>query len=399
MKFKKHYFRGHVPDGFSSLYTAKTINFAASGLLGIFLPIFLYNLFEGDFALTMMWYLIGSLLYMIVVAYGAQFLDKVGFRRSLQISAVLGALFYLTFYFMDIGGPIQYLVPLSIITLTAWRMTYWLPYHIKFTQLTDKKNRGKQVSVMLATASLLGIFAPIIAGTLITKLGFDILFIIAIVLFLASGIPYVTIPRTHEKYSWSYKETWRQLFLKKNRTIVVPMMADGAENVIGVVVWPIFIFNILDGNYFEVGAVSTLIIGFTIIVQLLTGSYIDGKGKRKLLRLGSILYSLGWIFKIFVATTFHIFVAGIYHSVMKVFTRTPFDTLVYEIAADQGHYIDEFSTLREMAISMGKALMLIVTIVISLYTSVVWTFVFAAAASLLFNILYVKQIHLIGETK
>ena len=389
---KKGYFSGSVPEGFNSLYTAKTINFAASGLLGIFMPIFLYTLFDSNFQLVMMWYLIGILLYMTVIAYGAQFLNRFGFRKALQVSAIFGALHYIVFYFMN-KETMLYLIPISIITLTFWRMTYWLPYHIKFVQFTQKKNRGRQLSLMLATASLLGVFAPIIAGAIITHLDFKVLFIIAIVLFLASGIPYLTIPRTHEKYSWSYIETWKQLFSKKNRTLVVPLISDGAENAVGIIIWPIFIFEILNGNYFEVGAISTFIIGATTIMQLATGKYIDKKIKKEyMLKLGSIMYSLGWIFKIFVATSFHIFAAGAYHSVMKVFTRTPFDTLVYEIAADQGHYIDEFTTLREMAIGIGRVVMLVVAIIVSLYASIAWTFALAAVASLGLNVLYSKHV-------
>lgn len=390
--FKKGYFCGSVPEGFNSLYTAKTLNFAASGLLGIFMPIFLYNLFDSNFQLVMMWYLTGILLYLALIPYGAQFLDQFGFRKALQVSALVGALHYVVFYFMNKETAL-WLIPTSIITLTIWRMTYWLPYHIKFAQFTEKKNRGKQLSLMLATASLLGIFAPVIAGAIITHLEFKILFIITIVLLLASAIPYITIPRTHEKYTWSYRKTWKQLFAKKNRTLVVPLVADGAENAVGIIIWPIFIFEILNGNYFEVGAISTLIIGSTVIIQLVTGKYVDGKIKKEyMLKLGSIMYSLGWILKIFVATSFHIFAAGAYHSVMKVFTRTPFDTLVYEIAADQGHYIDEFTALREMAIGVGRVIMLIIAVVVSLYASIAWTFALAAVASLGLNILYSKHV-------
>ena len=154
-----------------------------------------------------------------------------------------------------------------------------------------------------------------------------------------------------------------------------------------------FIFEILNGNYFEVGAISTFIIGATVVIQLITGKYIDGKIKKEyMLKLGSILYSLGWVLKIFVATAFHIFAAGAYHSIMKVFTRTPFDTLVYEIAADQGHYVDEFTTLREIAISIGRIITLIVAIIVSLYASIAWTFALAAVASLGLNMLYSKHV-------
>lgn len=394
LSHKHFYFKGEIPDGFNSLYIAKTINNIAGGLLGIFLPIFLYELFEGNFQLVMTWYLIGSIAYLIVVAYGARFLDLVGFRTSLKASAILGALFYAIFYFLSPDNT-WILIPISIILLTIWRMTYWLPYHIEFTKLTKKRDRGKQLSLMLATASLIGIFTPVIAGALITQEGYDTLFIIAIVLFLVSSIPYFTIPRTRETFSWNYSQTWKQLFSKKNRSMLIPLIADGAENIVGVIIWPIFIFNVLEGNYFEVGAVSTLIVAATIGIQLFTGSYIDGKGKHRVLKAGTVLYAFGWILKVFVATAFHIFIAGVYHSVMKIFVRTPFDTLVYEIAADQGHYIDEFSTLREMAIGIGKILMLSIAIIISLYSSILWTFVIAAIASLLFNLAYAERIRLI----
>ena len=139
------------------------------------------------------------------------------------------------------------------------------------------------------------------------------------------------------------------------------------------------------------GAISTFIIGVTIIVQLSIGSYIDGKGKRKMLQLGSVLYSAGWFIKIFVVTGFHIFAAGIYHNIVKMFTQTPFDTLVYEMAADQGHYIDEFTALRELAINTGKVLMLAVALGISLFFSIEITFIFAAVSSLLLNMVYINR--------
>ncbi len=386
----KHYFKGDVPHGFTSLFVSKIFMFVASGLLGVFMPIFLYELFDGNFQYVMIWYLVGCSMYLILIAYGAQLLNKIGFKRSLQISALLGALYYAIFFFVD-KDSWQQLLPIALLVITLWRMTYWLPYHVKFTQLSDKKNRGKQLSLLLATASILGVFAPLIAGIIIDKFDFSILFAITTILFIVTFIPFTTIPRVREKFTWSYMRTWQELFKKKNQSLVIPLIAGGAENVVGILIWPIFIFNILDGNYFETGAISTFIIGVTIIVQLNTGSYIDGRGKKKMLRLGSALYSLGWFMKIFVATGFHIFAAGIYHSVVKIFTQTPFDTLMYEIAADQGHFIDEFTALREIALNIGKVLMLVIALGVSLFYSIEVTFIFAAVASLLLNIVYINK--------
>ncbi len=169
-------------------------------------------------------------------------------------------------------------------------------------------------------------------------------------------------------------------------------MADGAENVVGLVVWPIFIFEVLRGNYFQVGLISTLIVGAVILLQLMMGKILDrGLKKEKIIKFGSILYSAGWIFKIFIATAFHIFIIDAYHKLMKVFLRIPYDALTYEIAADQGHYVDEFTVIHEMAIQLGKVLILLLIIGLVFFVPISWTFALAALASIALNLLRAKH--------
>ncbi|MCG2809306.1 MAG: hypothetical protein L6275_03130, partial [Candidatus Portnoybacteria bacterium] len=103
------------------------------------------------------------------------------------------------------------------------------------------------------------------------------------------------------------------------------------------------------------------------------------------------LYSAGWVVKIFITTAFHIFMVGAYHSVAKIFLRTPFDALTYEIAANQGHFVDEFTVLHEIAINFGKALMVLLIVVISFYLAIQWTFILAAASAIVFNLLSERQ--------
>lgn len=383
----KKYFNGSVSRGFASLYIGKTTVMIASGLLGIFMPIFLYNLFGQNFQSMVLYYGSGYLLYGIFVALGAGFLNKFGFRRALRLSILFGALFYTIFYFMGANNYL-YLVPLSILILTFYRLLYWIPYRVDFAKFTDKENRGKQLSAVRATRNIIGIFIPLIAGWIISRFGFDILFLAAIALYLVSYLPYLALPRTEEKFSWTYRETWQYFFSKRYRKTILAFMADGAETIVGFIVWPIFIYEILKGNYFQVGAVSTLIIAVTVIVQLYTGKYIDAKKHRhKILRWGTLFYSLGWIVKIFIATSFQIFAAGTYHNLAKIFTRTPFDVLTYEMAADNGHYIDEFTVLHEMAVASGRILMVAAVLLISIFFEIQWTFLLAAGAALLLNLL------------
>jgi len=388
---EKKYFNKSLSKGFIRLYTGKTIVMVASAMLGIFLPIFLYNLFDKNFQAVVIYYGLGSFFYGVTVSFGVKFLNKFGFRNALRASVILGMTFYIIFYFID-QNNLKYLIPFSLLILTFYRLFYWLPYHVDFAKFTDKKTRGRQVSVIEATRSVLGVFIPLIAGLIVSYFDFNVLFIIAIVLYFLSGIPYLTIPRTREKFVWTLKETWKQFFSKKRRKTVIAYMADGSENIIGIAVWPIFIYQLLDGNYFKVGAISTLIIAISVVAQLFLGKYMDLKTKKeKVLKWGSFLYSFGWLIKIFISTTFQIFIAGAYHSIASIFLRTPFDALTYEIAADQEHYVDEFTVLREMAIQSGKVLMATLIVLISFFFAIQWVFLLAALASMVFNLLEKKN--------
>lgn len=389
---KKIYFDGRVSHGFVSLYTGKTIVMIAAGLLGLFLPIFIYNLFGKNFQYTALYFALGSFFYMVAVALGAKFLNTFGFRRSLRISIFLGAAYYAVFYFIKEDNLI-YLIPLAIIVHLFYRLSYWLPYHVDFAKFTNRKNRSRQVAAIGATREIMGILLPLLAGFIIIKFGFDILFVMVIILHLVSGISYITIPRTYEKFSWTYLKTWQKFFSKEYRKTAVAFIAMGAEETTAMVIWPIFIYQLLQGDYLKVGAVSTFIIAATVILNLTLGRALDKKLKKeKVLKFGSIFYASGWVIKIFIVTALQIFVVGVYHNLMRVFTRMPFEALAYETAADQGHYVDEFTVLREIAINTGKTSVLILAVFGSMFLAIQWVFVLAAIAAIGFNLLGKKFI-------
>lgn len=385
--FIKKYLDTSLSRSLLGLYIGKTMVMAGTALLGLFLPIFLYNLFDGDFKLVMAYYGLGYLFYGLTVVFGAQLLNKIGFRRGFQISVLFGALFYAIFYFMNKDNYL-YLIPLSLFVLIIYRLLYWIPYHTNFAKFTSSKSKGREVSMFNATRLALSIFIPTIAGLIIINLGFNILFLIAIFLYLGSGIPYFFIEHTKEKFSWSFKETWEYLLLKRRRNITLAYFARGAENVIDIIVWPVFIYQILQGNYFEVGAISTLIIGASIIVQLVLGREIDlDIRKKRALKFGSFFYAIGWIIKIFITSAYHIFLVGVYHRIARIFVETSFDSITYEIAADEGHYIDEFTVLHDMAINFGKSLMAGLVIIVSLFLGMKWLFALAVLFVFFFNLL------------
>jgi hypothetical protein len=160
--------------------------------------------------------------------------------------------------------------------------------------------------------------------------------------------------------------------------------------VVNLIVWPIFLYVLLDGNVFDIGAISAVIVAATIVIQLLVGRYLDREtsSKERTLRIGSTLYAVGWILKIFVLSTLHVFVIGLYHNIVKIFTATPYSAILYDMSSDKGDYVDEFTVVREMAGHLGRTVCLVVIAVISIFIPLAWTFILAAVASISLNLVY-----------
>lgn len=374
-----------LSGGFVALFSGRAIQFAGTSLIGLFLPIYLFIVYGHDIKKVIYFYLIGHIIYTLLLPWGAQFLNKIGLRRSLLISIPIFAFYYIAIYFIERDALLYSF--LAIVAITVGRILFWLPYNTDMAKFTAPNVRGKGVGLMWASNTFLSVTMPLVSGFIIADFGYNIVFILAVVIYLSSIIPFLALPHTREKYSWGYVETFKHFFSKRNRGLVLANMANGAENTVGIIIWPIFIWDLLDGNYIAVGTLSSLIVVVTIILQLGVGKYTDVFNKRKMIHWGSLFYAFGWIGKIFVLTSFQIFIAGTYHKFVQIFKDTPFDALNYEIMADHGHYVDEYTVIREMAVQMGKFFMLLFILLIALNFGLNWTFALAALASLFINLL------------
>src|SRR3989344_2648723 len=264
---KKHYFEGPLSRGFTSLYIGRSITTVAGGLLGLFLPVFLYNLFHGNIALVLLYYSASHFLYLIFVVFGAQFLNRFGFRNALRASVLAGALHFGIFIFVT-EKTAWFLIPFTVFILLIYRLLYWIPYHVDFAKFTSTQNRGRELSLMEATFLIISTLVPVIAGFIIVRYDFSVLFFLAIVLYLVSGFAYITIPETNERFSWGYFETWKKFFSHLHSRTLFGYIADGAESVVGLIIWPVFFFQILGGNFLSGGIIPTPTPAGAIVVQL-----------------------------------------------------------------------------------------------------------------------------------
>lgn len=385
LEFEELYLKTKLAPGLVSLYSNRIVQQIATGLIGLFLPIFLFSYFAGSIHKVLLFYIVSFILAGLFIPLGAILMSKIG----LKISMILGSLFLVGYFvFLYLLNSNWFLALFLILaSLTLFRMFYWIPYHTDFAEFTNKRSRGKEIALLVSITTLVSVFLPFIAGLIIDKFDFSILFLMSIIISSISIIPILLLRSVQEKYSYSYLQTFKEVFKKKNRKLFLAFGGDGAETIVGIIIWPIFIFQLLQREYLIVGIVTSLIILVSIALRLVMGALTDKMSKRRLIKVGSVLYFVGWIGKLFVQTAFQIFVISSYHSFAAIVRRTPFTTLMYEQAADRGHYVDEYTVLREVSINIGRIAMLALLFVLFYFVGLTAAFILAAIASLLINIL------------
>jgi len=383
----------HRKDGFLQLFISKRlIQGLATAMMGMFVPIFLYETTGFEFWIVGLFYAIVSVGYALFLIPGMTITNKIGFSRALAVASVFAVAQFILLYFATANNIWYLFLPLAFF-FVVYRIFHWVPYHVDFTAFTQGGERGKDVSLMFATIAFMGMLGPILAGYIVHNSGYEVLFAIGVVLLTFSGVSYLFVPAVEQKFTWTYRETLQQLFSPSFRNVLVGEMANGAEVIVSLIAWPIFLYTVLKGNMLEIGALSTVIVAVTVVIQLIVGKHIDGKGTNKIrtLKRGSLLYAAGWIFKIFVISAGQIFFVGLYHNITKIFIKTPYSAILYDMSGEQGQYVDEFTVMREMASHIGRASALLIMVGLTFFISLEWTFLIGVVASLSVNAIYQAQ--------
>ena len=197
--FHPHYLSSRISGGLVSIYSSRIILSISSALMGLFLPIFLFELFDLKLSYTLIYFLIDYAIYGTFVALGAKFsLNKLGIKASIIISTVWMSLYYVMFYFMTgpggkIGlimgedrGKILLLLGLTIFFMNLQRLMYWVPVHTEMTKFTDRANRTKELSLLEAICIAFNAIIPAFAGWVLMTYGYNILFVIAVFITFVS---------------------------------------------------------------------------------------------------------------------------------------------------------------------------------------------------------------------
>lgn len=375
-----------IHKGLMALMLHRILLNTGAALLGLFFPIYLYGLYHQNLQAVFLYGLAYYLFAGILEPVGVKLMMHIGLKNSMRV----GVLFYILFFFVLFLGE-SFLSPffitvLSLCALILWHITYWVPYHTEFAKTANRRTFGSVLGGFSAIASLIGILIPSISGWLIENVGYWALFLSSITMTTLSLFPLHGLQTVKETYVYGFFQTFKELFSKRHRHFLLVFAAEGAEGAIGFFVWPLFLFTLLKENYVEAGMITTVVALLSMFLQLGIGRLVDKiQDHRRLSRIGMRLTAVGWFLKCLIDSVSQLIFYGTFHSFALILMRTPFEALMYTKAADSGHYIDEYTVLREMALSVGRVFAFLVLILLGSYFEFWMAFILAGIATCFFE--------------
>lgn len=385
-----HYFDHPLKHKFWALMKHRALFFIATGLMGLFLPIYLLT--EGKFSIEMIALLYGvaSLVYVLLIPHMRHVINTLHIQSSLITAVIFFSLYLATLAY---GVPYDIsLVVLAFIFLIGFRFLYFTPYITEFASQTEGGQTTRQVGMIQIIKMVTNIFAPFLAGYIVAYYSYNVLYGIAIFFMLLSIVPLTELGKEkHVEFTWTSKEVWRNYrkYLKTKASYAY--IALGMETFMILFIWPIVLYIVLKGDVLLVGFVATAISIVMIIVQALISKLMDTKmSRRKSARLMTPLSALGWVGKVFVTSTGGLVIIGIYHDFTKMFVTGSIGSLEADTIRESKDYMDEFISVREMYIHTGRFLAALFVIIL-LTTFGVQTTLWIAVVGTLLQIGFLKK--------
>lgn len=372
------------------LFVSTTMVNLALAMVMIFEPIYLYNI-GYSLQQIMLFYLITYILYFVIMPLGAKYAKKHGYERGIFFGTTLFIVYYVILFFVSKYAILFYIAPLI---LAVQKMFYWPAYHADFARFSDQEEEGRELSSISVINSFVFIIGPALAGFIIASWGYGALFTVASILFLVSNIPTLLTTEEFSPQSFSYFDSYKSLFSRKNLKSLIAYFGFGEEFVV-LVVWPVFISLIIK-DFFQLGVVVALATLVTTLITFSVGKLTDHKNKRAVLSLGSAVYSLSWFMRLLVVNATGIFFVDSLSRLGKDSLSIPMMAITYErakdVKEDQHHHVMSSVVFFEMSLVIGK-LIAIALIFFALFfvgselLAFKFTFILAGVMTLLYMLL------------
>lgn len=372
----------HKSQYLSLLYVVATVRTFVFVLLGLFLPIFIFNIFlqegfseKGAIRLVVFAFLFFQITHGLLVTL----VSKINAKYGTKTGFLTGQFFLTIFLFLLFYSQNPPLVLLNFILWGVAGSFYWVSYHTFFLEVAKQKKFGEELGLLEILGVTTGLIAPSLAGLIITIFGFNLLFIVCLILILLSMIFLIFVKDSEKLEAVSFLDVKNEILGKKRDFI--SFVGAGGEEVIYSVAWPLLLFTIFK-NYVEVGMIASVVVLISGLGALVAGKLSDRMEKNKIEKIGSTGVAITFISRVFLHTPISLYVIDSLYKMFSNFFFLPLNALAYTHALSGNK--TKYVVFRETGYKVGNILGLASFLVIlSIGLAFWWVFIFGAIFSLL----------------
>lgn len=266
----KHFWRNVKMSELSELYISITLKTFAFSMIGVFVPIYLYQL--------------GFSLQLIAMYYAMYFIIRAPFNYLAgELTArngpkhVMSYAYVLTLVYLGMLLTMEpYQWPLWSLALAAASSIsfHFIGYHVDFSRIKQSKEVGAELSHMYLLQKVASAIGPLLGGLLAMALSIQFVIGVSIIFVLLAIWPLML---TREPMRRRESMSFKGIKLKRELRNIVSFGAVGVGRQMALSLWPLYIavFIFTENIYGMVGLVTSISVIASILMAKIIGSLID----------------------------------------------------------------------------------------------------------------------------
>ncbi|NCT55993.1 hypothetical protein GW755_04075 [bacterium] len=371
----------------SAIYLSSMLRTFGLSLIGIFLPIYLFNLylpytfnpdsFINSVFIISIFFLLESLSTLLTLFIFSRWIYKnVPFQKILLFSNLVLVIALVCLYNLE-KLPILYFITPGFLGLVI--TCYWVPYHLFFIEKNGDKegHYGKKLGMSAFLSRSVDALGPLFGGAILFTLGFKSLFLISSILIVISSLPILyDIKDVRHHIDSPKKIILRYLLNKKYIRVSLGLFGATAVFVVFNLFWPIVLLITLK-DFSTIGILTFFSLFLSSAFGLIVGRIINPNNSKKIHAVGISLASLLHLLRIFVLLPLHVYSLDLFSRTNFVLYELPFVSKTYEIG--RGNDAADFVIYREVAIHLFR-IPVIILVMLSFLAFSNWRYIFVFAA-------------------
>lgn len=377
----------------NALYVTLGFIAFAEGLIGVFVPIFFWNLGFPIWKI-LLFFLLHSIMFVIAAFALLPIMRKLSDKMMMFLSIPFLMLYFLGLGMMKGHLWIFYILPIaSALNLFLFN----IGYNVDFSSAAKREKIGTEVGTRYILISILSLAAPFFGGLLISAAGFQTTFYVGSIILFLSVLPLFFFPNRNLSPNLGVDSITPFFKEKELRPFSISGIGYATEVIVRGTIWPLFIF-IAIGNFKEFGSVISLGLIVTAVVTYLVGYLSDYGKRRNVITWTSIGNAAMWLVRPFIGFPPMIVGVHIGGNVINSGLMVAWTSQYYKITKTVSNAA-AFIISREILYSAARVIfipiLMLIAYLVPTRTFFALSFVAAAFASMLFIVANKTHSHLV----